>query len=115
MAQQQLHGLVPAGTTFCRDAPTHQLLSCGPISALVSDDPLSASAKTPPQDDLTRWAMAHHALLCAYARGGPVLPVQLGTVFSDKTALRAALLADQQALQRNVNELQGLQCYRFEL
>ncbi|WP_324782377.1 GvpL/GvpF family gas vesicle protein [Salipiger marinus] len=100
-----LHGVIfPADTPA--EAPPHRQVPLGPVSALVSD------LTTPPgEPDGLHAVLAHDLLLGLYLMTGPVLPVRLGTCFSDGAALQAAITPQLPNLELKLRKMSGLAEY----
>ncbi|WP_444461524.1 GvpL/GvpF family gas vesicle protein [Rhodobacter capsulatus] len=83
-----LHGFVsPDGWSAAAAPPARCAVVLGGVAALVSE---AGDALDTPETAQAA-ALAHHALISAWHRRGPVLPVRLGTVFSSQAALQTAL------------------------
>lgn len=110
-----LHGLATAGAVPCRDAPTHQLLACGPITAITSAFPAATAFENQSPDELGAWALNHNALLLAYCSQTTVLPIALGAVFSSNAAIETEVgmkTADHLAA---LNALKGIKEFTLRL
>lgn len=103
MEEVFLHGVVLPSATCASDAPLHDRMACGGLSALVSAAPLGLTDFSP--DALAQVALAHHAVLQAYCQSGPVLPMKFGTVFSSAEAVKRHLEPEADGL---VTALQSL-------
>ena len=115
MAFLQLHGLVPAGTTRQTSVPEHEILPCGQFSALISRLAPNASTTAPSPDELAAMAMQHNALLVAYCAETTVVPMAIGAVFSDISAVTAALEIDMDQHLRALNALHKTQEFTVHL
>ena len=111
----QVHGLVPSGTPAQQTAPPHEILPCGPVSALISGiaRPITPDDLSP--DDVAHWAMQHNAILTAYCTEATVIPMALGAVFSGKPAIISALAAQMDAHVQNLYRLHDIQEYTVQL
>ncbi|MEL7178990.1 MAG: GvpL/GvpF family gas vesicle protein [Pseudomonadota bacterium] len=109
MQNLQLHGLVPSKAEYRKAAPPHELLRCGPISALISDMSHDHAADDMPPDALADWAMTHNAILTAYCADTTVVPMALGAVFSGKPAIIASLESQMDAHIAKLSALEGIQ------
>ncbi|PJI91430.1 gas vesicle protein GvpL/GvpF [Yoonia maricola] len=115
MQRFQLHGLVPAHTQPQPSAADHEILPCGPVSALIStiahldmDEELSP-------DVLATWAVKHNAILTAYCADTTVVPMAIGAVFSDRSAIAAELNADMDAHIAALRVLRDVQEFTVQL
>ena len=115
MGLVQLHGLVPEGTPLQRDAPAHRLLPCDRMLALVSEFPDVGTFESLPPEDLADWALAHNAILSAYCGGSGVLPMRVGTVFSDDAAVRGEIAAGATTFATFLAAMQNLREYTVQL
>lgn len=100
-----LHGVI-FSVDMATKAPFHRQVKLGPLAALVSD-----MGETSGEGDGLQAILTHDRLLGVYLATGPVLPVRLGTCFSDEARLQAALTPQLSVLELQLHRLAGLAEY----
>ncbi|MEO1678552.1 MAG: GvpL/GvpF family gas vesicle protein [Pseudomonadota bacterium] len=98
-----LHGFAPRGTPRPAQAPKHLRLPADTLVALATPtalDPTSEKAATAA-------ALAHNAVLVAYADGGDVLPVRFGAVFSGVETLIDHVAEAAEDYRSRLDRIQG--------
>ncbi len=106
-AARYLYGIVAAGHPLppgargvgTPPAPV-ELLTAGPVSAVVGDAPARLRARR-------RDLLAHQELLLALADDGPVLPMRFGMVAPDAAAVRAQLEAGRERYPEALRRVAG--------
>lgn len=115
MSFLKLHGLVPRRTRKARHGPIHDLVDCGAVFAIVSNYAGSNEFASLPPDAIAAWALEHNDILLGYCAHGPVLPMAVGAVFSDATAVRQGLDPDLDAYQAALDQLTDLREFTIQL
>ena len=108
-----LHGLIPAGSALCPDAPEHGMIACGQFAALVSPAPPGLDQLPP--EAIAELALNHNAILVAYCTRCAVLPMRFGAAFSSAEIARQHVLADAVGNLRALTAVADLREYTVRL
>ncbi|MCK0094097.1 GvpL/GvpF family gas vesicle protein [Yoonia sp. F2084L] len=115
MGLMQLHGLLPKFAQAQSGGPAHRLLTCGPVTALISSFPSLKKFENLTSDEVAAWAMHHHAVLLAYCANTPVLPMAVGAVFSSDAAIKREVMAEIDKHCQSLRALAQVKEYTVQL
>lgn len=115
MTAVQLHGLMAGGVVEASNAPPHRLVGCAGLTAVISDVPDLTAFEVQTPEQVAAWALSHNAILSAYCAKEGLLPMQVGSIFSDDAAIRARIEMRKDPLLRAVDTLATLREYTLQL
>ena len=105
MTRRMLIGALATARPAPPGTPHHQQIEGPRWTGLALD--LAADIDLDRADDTAKIAQQQHSVLCHYVIGGDVLPIAMGAVFSDNTAIKAHLCDAASGLDALANRMAG--------
>lgn len=111
----QLHGLIEKNAPKKPAAPAHQRVAFDSFDALISPYTLATNTEDVAPDLLSAAALMHHRILLAYCGDHAVLPMRFGSVFSSRSALKAAMAEQAESSLAALRQLGDHREYAVQL